>query len=249
MFFPSVVLFASIIMVAFFYLSKNNQASDSTQGSSPKETNKLSKSEINELFDDLVSHNPKPEIREHDDSRRIVTPENFTWKENLRVKKKIQCITDHVEELWPELVNHLEDERYSVTASDGESSNTFSEGDVCYKIICDTLAEAHYSHMRDYPMELVHYRLGPKAMSHNDNNISLKEWLLQRKTKPLYELQIEKCEWAIKEMGKLKKWFSDEDYEKTVNEIDKQIGELRKTKKPVLKSKNIFTPNSSEEER
>jgi hypothetical protein len=248
-YFLSVVLFASIITVVFFCLSINNHASDSSQESLPKETNKLSKSEINELFDDLVSHNPKPEIKVHGDSRRLIPPENFSWKENLRVKKNIQIITDHVEELWPELVSHLDDERYSVSVPIAESRYTFSVGGVCYKIICDTLAEAHFSHMKDYPMDLVYNRLGSKAMSHNDDNISLEKWLMQRKTKPLYELQIEKCEWAIREMGKLKKWFSDEDYEKTINEINQQIEEHRKTKKPVLNPKNIFTPKSGEEER
>ena len=229
-YFLSIVFFASIVTVVFFYLSINTHASDSNQKSSFDKSSKLSKSEINELFDDLVSHNPKPEIREHDDSRRLIPPENFSWKENLRVKNKIQVITDHVEELWPEIVSHLNDERYSVTVSIAESPYTFSVGDVCFKIICFTLAEAHYSHLKDDPSGMIYNRLGPKAMSHNDDNISLEKWLLQRKTKPLYELQIEKCEWAIKEMGKLKKWFSDEDYEKTINEINKQIGELRKTK-------------------
>ena len=70
-------------------------------------------------------------------------------------------------------------------------------------------------------------------MSEPDELKDLKAWYRTREGKPLYQLQIEMCRWAI---TKIKSFNDVSDHQKTVfiEKVEKQIQILAMTKRPVL---------------
>jgi len=150
------------------------------------------------MVEALANHNQAPKLvgEGHDP----IFGTKFDWPENDRVWKAISLLVEHAEDAWPELVRHLDDERYCITlkAWSGFTYN-WTVGEMCREIIGRNLAEAYYQDLRPLTMD-VHAKLAGPAVARDIKKLKL--WCEERSKKKLYQLQMETCEWAIAQLRK-----------------------------------------------
>jgi hypothetical protein len=146
------------------------------------------------FVDSLVNRNPPPL---HAGSRHSPTFDSkFDWVENERVANVIELAIKYPEQIWAELVSHLEDERYCITfkAFSGYTYD-WTVGRVCREIVGRNLSEAYYETLR--PMsQSIYSRMRQPEVGRDPQQ--LKAWCEARRDKKLYEMQIEMCRWAQK---------------------------------------------------
>lgn len=173
------------------------------------------------LVDKLATTNPPATIRGEPGDERA-SWRKLNSKESKRVDALLKQVIERSEDLLPELVAHLGDERYCKTVgmAAGYPSN-WSVGDICQQIIGETLSEPYYRHLPGTKTNYHRFRLPAFAQ----DKAKLREWCLARKDRKLYELQIEACEWAL---GELKG-----SNEELVTAIKQETESLKKTKTAV----------------
>lgn len=158
----------------------------------------------------------------------------FDLDERERVESLVAITIREAEALWPELVDHLSDERHSKVVGIGAGyPRNYSVGDVCQQIIGETLSEPYYKHFPGSKMLYHKFHLPAIAK----DKTKLKEWCLKRKGQKLYELQIEACEWAIQEMKspEISSRDLDESQKREISaQIMAEIESLKKSKSAVL---------------
>jgi hypothetical protein len=183
------------------------------------------------MVEALVNNNHPPKI-ENGGHRLPEFNKNFDWPEYSRVWKAIPIVVNHAEGCWPELVSHLDDERYCMTIKSMSSHpHNFSVGDMCRDIIARNLSEAYYQNLKP-ELEIIYARFRRPEIA--DDKKKLKAWCEERSKKKLYELQIEMCQWAIKELNKHNisrvTYQSESDW---ITAIESEIESLRKSKQAV----------------
>ncbi len=137
---------------------------------------------------------------------------------------------EHTEQAWPDLVNALDDQRYSVTFTIHDYPSNWSVGKVCGEIISDYLAQGCYFH----PVyDDADGRRWETIMMNPVPRESLKQWCQERKNKTLYELQIETCEWAITTIAASFPLASADSQRQAIEAIRAEIKALETTKKPL----------------
>lgn len=157
------------------------------------------------LVEALVNRNPSPKLV--GSRHQPIFDPKFDWKEDERVWEATKSLIRHAEAAWPELVRHLDDERYCITLKWWSGHTyTWTVGRMCAHIIFKNLSEGYYQTLmgpaaaRNVYARNVHSRMSRPEIT--DDSETLKEWCEKRSTKELYELQIEVCEWAIQELKK-----------------------------------------------
>jgi hypothetical protein len=176
----------------------------------------------------LASKNPSPDAEGNRGSASV--PENFDWSEQERVWAVIGELMDRSEEVWPELVEHLDDEDYCITIEVFNGAiHDWPVGIVCQEIIERNLSEAYYRKLEPQSLEVYRKLRSPRF------EIELKDWCEQRKDLKLYELQIEACEWAMKELSKDDEFprTSAEQRKEWIASVETEIASLKKSKQAV----------------
>jgi hypothetical protein len=187
------------------------------------------------LFDALENHNRPPVLHGSRPDEFPVFDKAYDWSEQKRVASAIQRIVDHAEELWPELVQHLDDKRYCIAFELAETPCICSVGRVCGFIISDHLSLPYYQHLPQDSELIFHWLHVPQVARRGEK--ALKAWCIERSKKKLYELQIEVCEWAMQRIPELETVpANDRDYSvkqvrKSAAAIQAQIESLRKSQK------------------
>jgi hypothetical protein len=149
------------------------------------------------IVEALANKNTPPRLID-DNYHFPIFDDKYDWTEYNRVWDAIKVVIKNEEEAWPELVSHLEDERYCITyeSMSGRNSNR-SIGDMCRIIIGRNLSEAYFQKMQP-GLEIIAARFQlPEIV--RDKHV-LKTWCEERKNKKLYELQNEMCVWIINEL-------------------------------------------------
>lgn len=171
--------------------------------------------------DKLATTNPPATIRGEAGHQRA-SWKKLDSKEANRVDAALKDVIRRFEELWPELVEHLSDDRYCKTVGiDAGYPRNWSVCDICQHIIGETLSEPYYQHMPGTKSNFNRFRI-PAFAKDKDK---LRQWCWDRKDRQLYELQIEACEWAL---GEIK--GSDGGL---ITAIKKEIEDLKKSKAAV----------------
>ena len=158
------------------------------------------------MVEGLASRNDPPKlVTMADDALVPIYPSKFDWADESRIQSVIGKLWKRDgNELWPHLVQHIDDQRYSFTHSADEGLEPIainrSVGWVCRTIAHDHLIRPYMQFVpTEYPVW--DYHVVPyKDMSNPEQLKDLKAWYKPRNGKPLYELQIEMCRWAIKQM-------------------------------------------------
>jgi len=186
----------------------------------------------------LENHNPRPLLIGPGPDRDAVFDERYDWSEYGRDLKVIADLADHAENAWPQMVEHLDDNRYCTTlwfpGSSVRRSVNESVGDVCRMIIKECLSTAYrrrlFIGLRGEMAKVTYGRLiGGGVPSQND---PLKVWCERRRDKVLYELQIETCEWVVSQVPNVPR-LSPKDQAMIVDAIKADIESLRKAQRAV----------------
>ncbi len=182
-----------------------------------------------DIVSQLANQNPAPSIRAVFNSKWPYFPEDYDWKEQERILKTSKAIVVDVEKAWLPLVDNLKNENYSLTFEHEMSAGNYTVGNVCNIILLETLTAAYLPFVNnvDAYRELRH----PSII----RDEVFGEWCRDVHTKgvPLYRLQIEMSEWAIRAISRLER-VTEEDKTSIVQRIQDQVGKLRKEKKPIL---------------
>ena len=192
--------YSSLVLVCLLCLPCSAQESERRAG-----VGKVGKSSAGarEIVEALANRNHPP--KHVGEFHEPIFDAKFDWREDERVWDALDLATKHAEEAWPELVKHLNDDRYCVTyESFSEYTYDFTVGRVCRVIILRSLSAGYFSGVewrtkKAYlTMETAGFLRDPKT---------LKAWCEKRRDKKLYELQMEMCEWAKTEIEKGGRFF------------------------------------------
>ena len=191
---------------------------------------------LKKMIDDLANRNAPPKlIAGLGGSPGTVPlfPENYDWEEQERVLGALARLeVNPTEELWEELVRHVDDERYSLTVMN--NSGVYAEGNMTVGYFCLDLAEKQLRRVFER-------HLPAKERDERERKIpipvgietNLKVWRQKRMKKSFCELQIEVCEQALKELDKVK-GVAETKLAAAREGIAEEIKELKRTNRPVL---------------
>jgi hypothetical protein len=221
-----------MFITACSHSSPSSIPEDKKVSKHPKDINiGVANKDISNMIENLVNHNPEPRLVEKGGSPLF--DDNFDWGEQQRIQKSaIPTLIKNAEEAWPDLVKHLDDERYCITAiSISDYTHNMTVGYICRKIIAENLAAAYLSNM-NITKKSVYARFGWPSIA---SERILKEWCEKRRDKKLFELQIEMCKWAIEELKKSEydKLVTQEERQKWIKSITSEIVVLQKNQKAV----------------
>ena len=190
--------------------------------------------------------------------------DKFDWKDQKRVQAAVVALTqDDSNDLWGCLVEHFDDKRYAGTTElDEDSPFNDQVGSICLTIARNKLQCAYLRHLepgktfhyggptfnhvpvnsRDFLPDGVQRELhdAPQLYTTDDG---LAGWYRARKGKPLYELQIEVCEWAVKTVEDAR-GAAEKPKKKFIAAVRKEIESLKKNKKPVVDPSPWASPMS-----
>lgn len=190
------------------------------------------------FIDSLECHNKIPRIV-NVGSGEARFDKNYDWSEYLRSLQLLKEMPKHTPEIWPSLIHHFNDKRYvsTVATSSGAKLN-LTIGDACFELVRDTLTVPFMQSVpRSLNRKVIGAQLRPEFM---DSRPSIRRWLETRKDKPVYELQIEMCEWAKKEMQATKAVrINPSEIEEWTNSIDETIRKLNSEKTAI--SSELFS--------
>jgi HEAT repeat protein len=165
--------------------------------------NTASADEFEQLVDALANHNEPPKLAEGAFIEGTVDPpifdENYDWVEQRRVSKALHVLIKRKgEELWPHLVRHLDDQRYSLTRSIDDHGKNLTVGSLCREIAWQDVTEPFQglwpsSSLLPGGLGVIHFARPPWWRT-------LEEWSRSWKDKQLWELQIELGEWGLQRL-------------------------------------------------
>ena len=220
---------------------------------------------LDHIIDGLASRNKQPPIV--DVAHKEPTPEgsvwnivgtgrapifskDYQWADQERVRGVVEELEkNHGAELWPRLVEHSKDMRYSMTFIDDEDPVNISVGKVCWWIAHSDLLYPYQQFSgtsvlfyEDYP-ERVYYPILIHPYDLDDEvaydkgtrkGEDLRSWFRSRANKPLYKLQIEVCEWVTERVSKLE-GVPEKPRAEFLAHVKEQIQILRRTQQPIIR--------------
>lgn len=209
-----------------------------------KQAAKRDAKEAAKLIEAIANRNKPPKIA----SRRGYLPHNvplfpkdYDWKEEYRVHDAVNKLyKDTSAAMWEALIQRKDDRNYCVVrfneyTTDGE---IHSVGRICYDLAYDRLCGVVWSHLPKDPDKDAPLRLKTGVGD-------LAAWRKDRSDKALYQLQIEVCETALRELAKHKR-LAIEAKATLRKKIEDEIAELRKTKRPVVWESHLLHTYSSQ---
>jgi hypothetical protein len=162
-------------------------------------------------------------------------PKKYDWKEDRRVQRALDHLyRDTSVELWEECVKRTKDARYCLTLTSpvNDDAHNFSVGSILHNFAKDRLRMVFEQHLPVGKGRPRYYRVGVKDLA---------KWRMERKDKPLYELQIEVCEKALVELARDAR-FSKAQKNQAQQKIDAKIKKLRETKRAFVYRFEEFDP-------
>jgi hypothetical protein len=188
------------------------------------------------LVEALVNRNAAPEIDgEYPNAGEPLFKKDYDWSEYYRVNGAIDSLGQNALAVWPQLLQHLDDERYCTTRHD-EYGHNYSVDGLCDLIVrgCLTAGYARHLHLlyqASHDPEFVGAKFYcPDIVA---TAADLKSWCEKRVREPLYEQQVEMCEWAIANAIARKRLFDKGQPEPFIRAVQAQIKELRESRQAV----------------
>jgi hypothetical protein len=171
-------------------------------------------------------------------------PKDYDWKEEERVRKALEELgRDTSIEVWEAEVRKADDRRYSIASYSGNSSDVemWDVGQICYGQAYSRLCDVFMKHLPSLPPH-------GSPIQMWDVIKDFPTWRKARKDKALYQLQIEICEIALREVPKLRAdELSDKEKAEARKGIQAEIDALRESKKPILEPLGTQIPYPREE--
>ena len=220
--------------------------------------------EMDRLIDAIASRNEAPKLVGEERFAYPSFPEKFDWDDEKRVQKAAWALAqDDSNDLWGCLVKHFHDKRYSGTCQIDENHPwNYEVGTICVFIARNKLCCAHLLHLE--PGKTRHYG-GPTFnlvsedsrdflpdslqrklhyAPHLQETDALAKWYHAREGEPLYELQIEVCEWAVDNVENAS-GAAEKPKKDFVADVRKEIESLKRNKTPVVDHSPWASPMSA----
>jgi hypothetical protein len=160
--------------------------------------------EFERLVESLANRNEPPKLAEdafaiNEVSSPPIFGEKYDWVEQRRVREALHVLTKrNGAALWPHLVRHLDDQRYSLTCSFEDCGANLTVGDFCREMARRDLTEPY---RRVWPqVRLLPGALGVIHFARPPWRRTLEEWSPSWKDRQLWELQIELGEWGLQRL-------------------------------------------------
>lgn len=188
-----------VLLLLICFVGSTKVAAQSNSPSDRVKTEKTSEASQRkqsiETIDRLVNKNDVPKFVK--DQRRPVFSDSYDWDEYRRVWRLLRELAPKCDVMYPELVEHLDDPRYCMTAMTpaGGYSN-WTIGDICQMLVEAAVSAGYVPHVRPESKVILTQMRNPEVVG----KPQLKKWCNDRKGKPLFELQMEMCDWAIAEL-------------------------------------------------
>jgi hypothetical protein len=180
------------------------------------------------LVDKLATTNPPAVVKGKPGRQEATFDSDFDLSESKRIDGVAKEALRDVEDIWLELVKHLDDDRHCKTVGiDAGYPRNWSVGDACQHLIGETLSEPYFRQIPSTKSNFNRFRLPAVAK----DKAKLREWCLARKDRKLFELQIELCGWAITEIKRSN--MSDAEKSRITAAIEKEIEALQESKTAV----------------
>jgi hypothetical protein len=203
---------------------------------------KRHKKTVAEMVEAIASPNKPPKLvngKGPGSPKMHQFPKSYNWKKQKKVYKAlVKVYKDTSVEMWEELIRKTSDGRYSLTVTDQSSESSYNQtvGDVCSDLAYTRLIGVFhrrlpYGEGRPDASPRIHLDIGIEDLS---------KWRNERKNKCFYQLQIEVCKRALKELEK-EKDVSQAKKNKARKKINFEIKRLRRTKQPVVFKSNPFS--------
>jgi hypothetical protein len=180
----------------------------------------------------IVSPNKPPTIVD----RVARFPKDYDWKRQKQVYQALFKLHQNTSvELWEELVRRSKDRRYSLTVRSEQTRDSENKtvGVVGSVLAYERLIGVFQKHM---PADPGHDGFQLRLHDRIDD---LQKWRKDRKDQALFQLQIEVCERALKELQKVKR-ISKAKKRAARKKIKAEIKKLRRTKRPIIYPSNPF---------
>jgi hypothetical protein len=204
--------------------------------------------EAAKMVEAIANRNKPPRIvkRQKDLPQQFpLYPKDYDWKEEERVRKALRKLyQDPSTAVWEALVQKAGDRRYCIIFYSGNSGDAefYSMGNICHGLAYGRLCDVFEEHLPSFPPHGCPIHL-------EEVGRDLPAWRKARKDKSLYQLQIEVCEMAIRELPKLDaKDLSVKGKAKARKKIEAEIMKLRRTKEPIIEAGSGVIPVYSEDD-
>jgi hypothetical protein len=187
-------------------------------------------SHIERLIDGLVSRNAEPSLVFVDKGVKAVFPEGFDHRDRLRVDGVIDQLVKMGEHAFPQLIQHVDDERYSYTSRwMGESHVNYSVGSVCFRVV-RVQVELYCAYTRNDPR--TDRQLRWLVRKGNESTQALEAWWRKHNKKSLREMQLEATEWALA-FERKRGFHNDEARRSIVVPLERLIDRLKNSHQPI----------------
>jgi hypothetical protein len=192
-----IVVFAIIICLVSCKEAKVKIPKEDAKAELPKED----VTDIGDLVEQLASPNPEPFIA---DEYTIIYAPNYDKEAQNRIHKIRIQIEDRGLDAFPYLIEHYNDDRYSVTIETDWNACFYNKS---VRSECCNIIQSQLEPLGAFVIDAVH--AGQKRPRYNFDFVYSKEemqsWLRANKNKSLRELQIEILEWTLAEEKKQNK--------------------------------------------
>lgn len=196
--------------------------------------------ELRVWVDGLANRNAKPRIARHLSESWPIFADDFDFDEQKRVQERLQSLPAlEGDDLWWILWEYSSDERYSLTYYNYlESAQNATVGDLCREMAEGDLLFAYRQFAIRAPGTETVAQDYASWTPRVEEGFLAKEWFEARKTRKLWELQIEMCEWAITKAPALEKLSAAKRHE-FVKKVSTEIERLKKTHEPAVQKRRF----------
>ncbi len=212
-------------------------SADAQTDSDHRQGNRLGdRAAISALIGSLVNKNKKPTMVAVSTSlapgENPLFDDDYDWNEDARVRRVIADLSRFDrDELWHSLIEHIDDEQYSLAFAFNDGARIASVGQLCWRSMANDLEMPYFDVSPGIDRGHALFQLLSLKTKEN-----LKKWEHDHADVPLYKQQIEMCEGALNRIQTVKTATPIPESEKSQFSVDvkKLIDTLRKTKKPIF---------------
>ncbi len=229
-----------ILIIALLGNSRTYSTANAQSKPAIEPRNKVLAINVIDAIKSLGNQNKPPAIRGTIPDQTALFSETYDWKEQERVIKTIDALTEHIDTAWPSILDHVNDREYCITLQYDSEVYNHSVGDVCKIMLRDALVAPYAKHIMQLDEQTIRKLLYPKVISRT----AIEKWCTERhkKGQELYALQIDMCEWALVTLDAINE-ARPQDIEAARNNVTEQMQDLKNSKRPV-KVKSIFKLDS-----
>ena len=206
----------------------NALAADATEQKTP------SAEEIEKLINQLASENSKPQNVKTKEGLTTIFPPEYSWEKQAKVHRAAKQLAELGIAAFPELIDHLDDSRYSFSEDAQNARPIFSYhqsvGEYCKRIISEQVSR--FKSWGGDPMAPRSHTIVLDFPSLRNKTVAI-QWWEHGGEKSLWRLQADVLRWAIDVETKHYQEDKVEEARRAAVENTKRLNRILTAKKPL----------------